>query len=252
MLFYRAALPLSSKTLNFTAGVVRRHLRAIGSRWRRLSPGQQALLVLAYLRKGETFDDLAAGFGIGRTTAWRYVNEVVELLAARAPKLRQAIRDARRAGHAYVILDGTLIPVDRLAADRPFYSGKHRKHGMNLQVIASPDGDILWVSGALPGSVHDKKAEWIWGVLAELEKAGLVTLADKGYQGSTWAKVPYKGRSKPEAQKDANRAHAKLRAPGERANAQLKVWKILTKLRCCPWRAGKIAKAIHVLQLREA
>ena len=31
---------------------------------------------------------------------------------------------------------------------------------MNLQVIASPDGDILWVSGALPGSVHDKKAEW--------------------------------------------------------------------------------------------
>jgi len=28
--------------------------------------------------------------------------------------------------------------------------------------------------------VHDKKAEWIWGVLAELEAAGLVTLADKG------------------------------------------------------------------------
>jgi hypothetical protein len=54
---------------------------------------------------------------------------------------------------------------------------------MNLQVIAGPGGDILWVSGALPGSVHDKKAEWMWGVLAELEAAGLVTLADKGYQG---------------------------------------------------------------------
>jgi hypothetical protein len=35
------------------------------------------------------------------------------------------------------------------------------------------------VSGALPGSVHDKKAEWIWGVLDELGKAGPVTLADK-------------------------------------------------------------------------
>jgi hypothetical protein len=32
-------------------------------------------------------------------------------------------------------------------------------------------------SGALPGSVHDKKAEWTRGVLDELEKAGLVTLA---------------------------------------------------------------------------
>ena len=42
----------------------------------------------------------------------------------------------------------------------------------------------MWVSGALPGAVHDKKAEWIWGVLAELEAAGLVVLADKGYQGS--------------------------------------------------------------------
>jgi hypothetical protein len=252
MLFYRAALPLSSRTLNYAAGIIRAHLKAIGSRWRKLSPGREALLVLAYLRKGETFDQLAAGFAIGRTTAWRYVNETTELLAARAPKLRKAVRDAKRAGHAYVVLDGTLIAIDRVAKDRPFYSGKHRKHGMNLQVIASPDGDILWVSGALPGSVHDKKAEWIWGVLDELQKQGLVTLADKGYQGSAWAKVPYKGKNKPEPQKEANRAHARLRAPGERANAQLKTWKILAKLRCCPWRAGKLAKAIHVLQLREA
>ena len=32
---------------------------------------------------------------------------------------------------------------------------------------------------------------------------------------------------------------------------QLKTWHILRKLRCCPWRAGHIAKAIHVLQARE-
>lgn len=180
------------------------------------------------------------------------MEEVTALLAARAPKLRHAVRDAKRAGYAYVILDGTLIPIDRVARDKPFYSGKHKQHGMNLQVIAGPDGDIRWVSGALPGSVRDKKAEWVWGVLDELEAAGLVTLADKGYQGSEWAKVPYKGKNKPEPQKEANRAHAKLRAPGERANAQLKTWKILSKLRCCPWKAGKLAKAIHVLQLREA
>ena len=252
MLFYRAALPLSSRTLNFTAGLIRRHRAAIGSPWRKLNPGQQALLVLVYLRKGETFAELAAGFAVGVTTAWRYVNETTDLLAARAPKLRQAVRDAVKAGYAYVVLDGTLIPVDRVAADRPFYSGKHRRHGMNVQVIASPDGSILWVSGALPGAVHDKKAEWIWGVLAELEAAALVVLADKGYQGSTWAKIPYKGRNKPESQKQANKAHAQLRAPGERANAQLKSWRILRKLRCCPWRAGQLAKAIHVLQIRKA
>ena len=64
--------------------------------------------------------------------------------------------------------------------------------------------------------------------LRKLEAAGLVTLAGKGYQGSTYAKIPYKGKNKPDSQKQANKAHAKLRAPGERANAQLKTWKILT------------------------
>ena len=147
------------------SGLIRRHRKSIRSCWRKLNPGQQALLVLAYLRKGETFADLAAGSGVGTSTAWRYVEETVGLLAARAPKLRQAVRAAAKAGWAYAVLDGTLIPVDRVAADRPLYSGKHKKHGMNLQVIASPGGDILWVSGALPGSVHDKNAEWIWGVL---------------------------------------------------------------------------------------
>jgi hypothetical protein len=110
MLFYPAALPLSSRTLSYVAGVIRRHRGKIGSCWRKLSPARQALLVLAYLRKGETFAGLAAGFGIGTATAWRYVTETVALLAPRAPKLRRALADARQAGHAYVVIDGTLIP----------------------------------------------------------------------------------------------------------------------------------------------
>ena len=250
--FYPAALLLSRLTVTYTAGVIRRHRAQIGSPWRKLNPGQQALLVLAYLRKGETFADLAAGFGIGTATAWRYVTETAGLLAARSPKLRKALRDARQAGHAYVVIDGTLIPIDRVAADRPFYSGKHHRHGMNLQVIASPDGEILWVSGPLPGSVHDLTAPRIWGMVAELAAAGLIVLADKGYHGAgDHIRTPYKGRNKPASQKAANRAHATLRGPGERANAQLKTWRILRKLRCCLWKAGQLAKAIHVLQARE-
>jgi DDE superfamily endonuclease/Helix-turn-helix of DDE superfamily endonuclease len=252
MLFYPAALPLSSKTLNYTAGVIRRHRKSIGSPWRRLNCGRQALLVLAYLRKGETFAELAAGFGVGTATAWRYVSETVALLAARSPKLRKALREATKAGHAYVVIDGTLIPLGRLAADRPFYSGKHRRHGMNLQVIASPDGDIVWVSGPLPGAVHDLTAARIWAILRDLAASGLIALGDKGYTGAGDPVItPYQGRGKPASQKDANRAHARLRSPGERANAQLKTWRILRKLRCCPWKAGQLAKAIYVLQTRE-
>ena len=41
-----------------------------------------------------------------------------------------------------VDLDGTLIRTDRVKADRPYYSKKHRFHGVNIQVIAAPDGTI--------------------------------------------------------------------------------------------------------------
>jgi DDE superfamily endonuclease len=108
------------------------------------------------------------------------------------------------------------------------------------------------VSGPLPGAVHDLTAARIWGILQELAAAGLITLADKGYQGAEETRTPYKGKNKPQSQKDANKAHAQLRSPGERANAQLKTWRILRKLHCCPWRAGQLAKAIHVLIIQEA
>jgi DDE superfamily endonuclease len=83
MLFYPAALPLSRQTLTYVSGIIRAQ---IGSPRRKLSPSQQALLVLAYQCKGDTFAELAAGFGIGTATAWRYVTETVGLLAARSPQ----------------------------------------------------------------------------------------------------------------------------------------------------------------------
>ncbi|MER6505975.1 transposase family protein [Nonomuraea sp. NPDC001636] len=249
MLFYRAAVDLSRSTLNYVAGVIRRHRKAIKSAWRLLNPGQQALLVLVHLREGETFTELGAGFGVSTATAWRYVEETVMLLSARSPKIGQALRKARRDGVHYLVLDGTLIRTDRVAADRPYFSGKHRVHGMNIQVIAAPDGAILWTSGALPGKAHDLSAARIWGILRELERAGIVVLADKGYQGAGGPVItPYKGRDKPASQKRANRSHARLRGPGERANAQLKTGRILRKLRCCPLKAGHLCKAIALLQ----
>ena len=96
---------------------------------------------------------MAVGFGVSTATADRYVAETVELLADHAPTLHAALRELPPEG--IVILDGTLIPTDRIAADEPYYSMKHRHHGMNVQVLAAPDGTPLWFSPALPGRTHD-------------------------------------------------------------------------------------------------
>lgn len=249
MLFYPAALPLSTATLNRVARLIRTHRKSIGSRWRALEPRTQALLTLAYLRKGEALRDLAAGFGISAATAWRRTRETIRLLAARAPGIRDALQHAKRSGAALVILDDTLVHIDRNQIDRPFYSGKHKRHGMNLQAIADARGNLLWVSGAIRGSIHDTAAARIWQIPRLLAEYNLFALGDKGYDGLDHDLVitPFQGKGKPEWQKEYNRPHARLRRPGERMIAQLKSWSILDQVRCDPNRVTQIAKAIQVL-----
>jgi hypothetical protein len=81
-----------------------------------------------------------------------------------------------------------------------------------------------------------------WGILAELEAAGIVTLADKGYQGSTWAKIPYKGKGKPESQKEANRAHARLRGPASARTRSSRRGRSCASSAWCPRRASKLGR----------
>jgi hypothetical protein len=141
------------------------------------------------------------------------VEETTELPARRAPVLQPA----KAAGHAYLILDGTLIPIERVAAARPFYSGKRRRQRMNVQVVTASDGELVWVSLALlRGSVHDVNVTWIWRILHKSAVGGWIVLADKGA-----------------------------------GIVQCKTWRALRKLRCCPFKAGRIARALHVLQDQE-
>ena len=114
---------------------------------------------------------LAAGFRIRLATAYRYIRETVDLLACLAPTLRDAVQTAR--AKAYVTLDGTLLPIDRVAADRPYSSGKHKRHAMNVQVLADPLGRLIWASPALPGAAHDLTAARTHGIIAALTGAGV-------------------------------------------------------------------------------
>jgi hypothetical protein len=250
MLVYPSGVDVSSSALRFLSTRLRQHRRVIGSHWRRLSAGRQALLTLAHLRVGHTYAQLAAGFGVGITTAYRYVTEAVELLAALAPTLTDAIRAAST--KAFVILDGTLLPIDRIAADRPFYSGKHKKHGMNVQVLTDPFGRLLWASPALPGAVHDVRAAREHGIVDALAETGVQCWADKAYRGAGGTvRTPCWGRweSLSAGQKAVNRSHAKIRALVEQAMATLKAWRLLRKLRCSTTRITALVQAVLALHL---
>lgn len=149
---------------------------------------------------------------------------------------------------AFVILDGTLLPIGRIAADTPYYSGKHKRHGMNVQVLADPFGRLLWASAALPGSTHDLTAARYHGIIDALTTAELKCWADKAYQGAGGPiRVPFRDRRLKRWKRRHNTTHAKSRCVGEQAMAVLKGWRLLRKLRCSTNRITDVVKAVLVL-----
>jgi hypothetical protein len=108
-----AAIPLSNRTLVCLADLIRAkpaERRSGGGAW---TLDGRYYWCLPRLRNEDTYTRLAAGFAVGTTTAWRYVRESVDLLAALADDLHAAAVRASRL--AYAILDGMLIPIDRVA-----------------------------------------------------------------------------------------------------------------------------------------
>lgn len=222
------------------------HMPGLHGAFEQREAGQQALCVLAYLRKGETYTDLAVGFGIGTSTVFRYVRDALDVLAARASGLSEAITVA--ASKALVIIDGTLLRIDRVGMvsgrDRPFYSGKHQRHGVNVQVGGRSGRPVDLGLTRAAEARHNMGAAREHGLIEALAAAGIRVLADSAYRGAgVNVEIPQRRRRKdPETgqrqrlsanQKAVNSAHAQLRGPGERANALLKNWKILRRIRAC-------------------
>jgi hypothetical protein len=268
---YTAVLPVAEETVHFVSGLLAAERRRRGTRGRRRALGcyRQAVLLLRWFVDGTRLAQLAADNAIGGSTAYRYLHEGIDVLAAAAPGLRGALLAARAAGHPHVTVDGTLVRTDRChapgptaRADRPdrrvdlWWSGKHACHGGNVQVIAAPDGWPLWTSGVRPGREHDTTAlrahQQVLPLLAEWTDAEHAVLADLGYEGERAAlTTPVKttaGRRLSTDQRTVNLLHAAVRAPAERGNSLLKTtFKALRRVSLCPWRIGAITAAALVL-----
>ena len=253
---HRASLDVSATVLKAVTGWIARRRRRPGSR-----PGQRAgtvhtqvALLLRWLRHRLDLRTLAADAQLSIATAYRYLHEALDVVAAHAPDLSDVLARARRGGQPFVCLDGTLVPTDRVAARAErghhlWYSGKHHAFGGNVQVIFDPTGFPLWVSEVCPGSTHDLTAA------RELVLPALYPHAARARgQGLHRRRCR---RPRP-GQAPARRATAHrqplLQLPDhratcadQRANALLGRWRALGRVTVCPQRIGAITAAALVL-----
>src|SRR3954449_9831262 len=223
----------------------------------------QAVLVLRWFREDTPMPTLARDAGVSPATGYRYLHEGIDALAAHAPDLHEVLEAGKANGWTHVVLDGTLIVTDRCRTKTPdtgydlWFSGKHRAHGGNVQIVCDPDGFPAAVSDVEPGSTHDITAARATGFLGALYAAaallGLPALADKGYDGAgAGILTPTKGANLHPDNAARNELLGCLRAQGERGIALLKTrWKALNRIRLCPQRIGAIVKAALVLTTAE-
>ncbi|GGR20723.1 hypothetical protein GCM10010497_23810 [Streptomyces cinereoruber] len=232
-LVYQCRLSLSTRTINHLADLLRRHLKAIRSRWRILPPGKIAVIVLAILRHDQRLADMAGGNDVSESTVRRWRDELIGLLAVQAPRLDRALRKIAKQGGEVVLIDGTLIRTQRRteSADRRNYSGKHRSHGLHFLTLTDERGRLIWISAARPGRTHDNTATRHDHILTHLGTAGLGALADLGFRGLdnnildpviVTGYAASRTHKLTPGQKEANRVLAVGRAPVEHGFAHLK------------------------------
>jgi DDE superfamily endonuclease len=257
------------------ATLLRAQRRARGTRkgTRALTCWSQALLVLAWFRNQGDIALVGAGFGVSRATAYRYRDEVIDVLAAQAPDLHEALEQVAEQGWAHVIVDGKLFRTDRTAETttsikgtviNTWYSGKAHAFGGNVQAVIRPDGIPVWISEVAAGHQHDLSVARGLGLLGALYWAasylGLPTLADGGYNGAghgvhTPIKRPHGGQVLAVDNLTYNTLHRATRCRGERSFALLTGrWRALRRITASPRRIGHYVKAalvlLHIEQLQ--
>ncbi|MCY0924428.1 transposase [Streptomyces sp. H27-G5] len=258
-LVYSVRLPLSSQTVNYVAGLIRAHRRQIRSRWRKLDAGRIAVIALAHPRNDERLADLAGGNAVSASTVRRWVLEVIDLLAARSPRLDRALAKVAKDSGCVVLLDGTLIRTRRRTgrANRKNYSGKHKAHGLLFLALTDAKGRLLWISSARRGACSEITAARYEKLCARLREFQLGAVADLGFVGLddgaeeqpaviTGFKASG-GKRLSSPKKVVNRLISSLRAPVEHGFASLKTFRILAKVRMHPRHATALVRALVVL-----
>ena len=104
------------------------------------------------------------------------------MVASQAPGLEEALTGLGEKDYATPSME---TPISPTASVRTMHTTeKHKKHGMNVQVIARPGLHTAWFSRVTPGRTHDLTSARAHGIVQARLTRQILVLADRAYQGA--------------------------------------------------------------------
>jgi hypothetical protein len=215
------------------------------------------LMTLLWLRLYPTFEVLGFLFSLNKTNVHDAVQEGLATLdtltdfaferpAADRKKLRSVVAVMDAFPKVRLVIDTKEQPVQRPTStkeedrQKPYYSGKKKRHTLKTEISVLSDGQIGAVSASVPGgATHDLVLLRRTRIVEQLVPGEEGAMLDKAYVGAHkefpdhLLVIPFKasrGHPLTEEQKAYNRVVAKYRIVVEHTNAQLNVFQVLAQV----------------------
>jgi hypothetical protein len=197
---------------------------------RELTLREVLVVTSGYMRHNITEEVWAEIFDVDQSTISRYITFLTPLIDQATAEFRPSAEEAAEATReAIALVAGTLWPCWSWAGERALWAGKYKTTGHGSLIVTTLTGRLTFVSEPVPGNQHDMAK--LEGLQCEmiLKLAGDV-IGDKGFIGTDYIITPVrkpKDRDLYMSEHDYNNQISSLRAPVERAVANLKTWRIL-------------------------
>jgi hypothetical protein len=214
--------------------------RAVGGgRKPKLTPAQEVLLVLIYLRHNVAHEVTGQMFGVSADTSENLFHEIVPLLRELFPSNRFEAEKRFRGSKPGlqveeidpILIDSFETPIPRPSdkdRQKRVYSGKKKCHTLKSQIVTDQEGEVLDIDAGHRGPKADKRVYEESRVSEQFPDTR--KQADLGYQGTDGITVPHKkprgGELTPE-QKEENRKMASVRVAVEHGVRRVKGFKIV-------------------------
>lgn len=218
--------------------------RAPGAgRKRKLSPLQEVVMTLVYLRHNVSHAICGQLFRVSADVSEDTFHDVIQVLKQACPSDRwNAEKRWRKGEPSWTPDEQDLLLIDSFETTVPrpslpekqkrLYSGKKRRHTLKTQVATDKYGEIASIDPGHRGPTHDKTIYMQSGVEAAFPKAN--KQADLGYIGTPDMILPHKRKNSrkvknelTDEQTQENRRLASVRVHVEHGIRRIKAWRIL-------------------------